>query len=151
MKKKIVLLVLVSFIALLAISFIIRNHLISSKDPEYAIVTGEFSYDTDKPNEVIGAADYAFVAYIDELKDTSYEYTYAKEGSITRKFDDPYTNYNITVLRNIKGNLKIDESIPITKRGGLKKNKTIQLFEDDELPVEDKIYIITAYANENGA
>lgn len=112
-------------------------------------VEGDFVYDFTKPNEVIGDADYVFIGYIEKYIDTTHKYSYSPAG---KKFDDPYTNYSVTILENIKGDLKTNEPIPMQKFGGIKEDgKTIQLLESDELPEQGKMYIIMAYAQEDGS
>ena len=63
----------------------------------------------------------------------------------------PYTIYEMSVVKNIKGALPTDHDIQVTKAGGLMKdNSAILLFEDDVMPEYDKTYIIAASVQPNG-
>lgn len=98
-------------------------------------IQGTFVIDVDNPLEVIGSADYYFVAYVNSVDGTEY------------KSDFPYTNYTITVIENIKGDLITEKSITIQKDGGLTSDgKWIQLYEDDELMEAGQYYAITAHS-----
>lgn len=63
----------------------------------------------------------------------------------------PYTNYKVTVLENIKGSLKQDTQVPITKFGGVNKDKTaIVLNEEDYLPQQGDICMFAIRVREDG-
>lgn len=99
--------------------------------------------DVYNPNKVVGFADYVFVGYVNEQTGTEYK------GS--RK-DRPYTNYSITIIKNIKGTLKQDEPISVQKHGGLSKDKSVILLApDDELPKKEILYIFTGLAQTDGS
>ncbi|MDR2945055.1 MAG: hypothetical protein LBU81_08295 [Methanosarcinales archaeon] len=77
-----------------------------------------YAVDVSNPYELVGDADYVFAAKVDKMVGNTYN----------NPFVYSHTNYMITVLDNIKGELVADESIPIEKSGGLGKDgKTITL------------------------
>jgi len=114
---------------------------------------GSFSINTDNPKETVGDADYVFLARVDQLVNTEYRNPITIETKNgTKEVASPYTNYKITVLKNIKGNLQTDIPIPITKSGGVdKESSTVFLYEDDRLPEVGNLYVFLAYAQEDGS
>jgi hypothetical protein len=135
--------------AVLVTKGLTASKLLSDESPkDNVIVKADFAYDVDKPNEVIGDADYTFVAYVNELSSTTHRFV---DGAKGKKFDRPCTNYTITILENIKGNLRINKPIPIQKFGGLREDGKILLHENDCLPEKNKIYIFMAYAQKDGS
>ena len=74
-------------------------------------VSADFAIDIDEPTEVIGMADYVFVAKINKILGTSYNNCRTVErDSGDMEIYDVFTNYQVTVIDNIKGNLKIKHS-----------------------------------------
>lgn len=114
---------------------------------------GTFSINMDDPRETVGDADYVFLARVDEKGDTVYKNTVQIETEKgTKEISTPYTNYKVTVLKNIKGNLQTDQSIPVQKVGGIdKQGDSIVTFEDDTLPEVNKTYVFLAYAQDDGS
>ncbi len=108
--------------------------------------------DPDNPREVVGFADYYFVAKVIKTVKTDYRNSVVVETSTGRKeISIPYTIYEMSVVKNIKGALPTDHDIQVTKAGGLMKdNSAILLFEDDLMPEYDKTYIIAASVQPNG-
>lgn len=92
--------------------------------------------------------DYVFIAKIDKLVGTTYRNVRKTEsGKINA---NPYTNYEITNLYNIKGNLKTKEAIPFAVFGGIDHTqKYVSAFDNSFIEVGG-IYLIIASANENG-
>lgn len=65
---------------------------------------GTFAVDVDDPNETVGDADYVFLGRVDEDVDTLYKDPVTIETSDgAKEVSTPYTNYQVTVLQNIKG------------------------------------------------
>lgn len=108
--------------------------------------------DTDNPREVVGFADYFFVAKVIKTVNTEYRHPVLVETTEGMKeVSIPYTIYEIRVLKNIKGELPIDQDIKVTKLGGLMEdNSSIMLSEVDLLPETGKTYIIAASVQPNG-
>ncbi|MBL3641714.1 cell surface protein [Bacillus sp. RHFB] len=114
---------------------------------------GTFAVDVDDPNETVGDADYVFIGRVDEDVDTLYKDPVTIETSDgAKEVSTPYTNYQVTVLQNIKGDLVTDTSIPIQKAGGINEDgSSVVLYEDDTLPEEGKSYVFLAYAQDDGS
>lgn len=113
----------------------------------------DFAINTDEPREIVGAADYYFVAMVNENVVTEYRnpVTIETENGF-KEVADPYTNYSITIVKNIKGNLETDTPISITKSGGVSSDySSLVLYENDELLEEGKHYVIAAYAQPDGS
>ena len=110
------------------------------KDVPIARISGSYYVDPYDPVAVTSSADYAFVGNV--VKHKGYEY---EDG------ERPYTNYDIRVIKILKGELKTDIDIPITKRGGMAVDGSCyEVYEDDFLPKEGDVCIFTAYGTEEG-
>ncbi len=70
------------------------------------------------------------------------------------KYDEdnfPYTLYTITAIENIKGELKLNEKMSLTKEGGIMKRQIyVQVLSGDILPKTDRAYIFLVKANKEG-
>ncbi|MCQ2011314.1 hypothetical protein NOM01_15145 [Sporolactobacillus sp. STSJ-5] len=117
-------------------------------------VEGSFIINPDNERALVGYADYVFVGYVNQLLDTDFKNpveTETKDGG-TKTVADPFTNYKVTVIQNLKGDLITNQEIPIVKEGGLTQDKkTVQLYENDTLPVEGNYYIFIGYAQPDGS
>lgn len=101
--------------------------------------------------EKCGLADYVFVAKVEKLIDVSYrdKVTVEREDGF-KTLSTPVTEYEITVIDNIKGKLKKNKPIRIFKQGGLSEDgNSYVLFENDLLPEEGKYYIFFAGAQQD--
>lgn len=107
--------------------------------------SGSYMVDVNNPAEVVGWGDYVFLARVDSELRTEYTNLRQNEdGTITGK---PYTVYSITVLKNLKGNLRENESIEFFKHGGVNYDgRSISLLEGDQLLESGKCYILIAAA-----
>ena len=110
------------------------------------------SIDFNEPVEVVSSADYYVVLKIDAVKGTEYrnEFTHEKDGKeVTHA--DPYTHYEATVLKSIKGDLPEDSKIEFVKSGGVAKDsKSVILYENDSLPKENSICVVALWQQDNG-
>ncbi|MBP3703191.1 MAG: hypothetical protein J6I65_05320 [Lachnospiraceae bacterium] len=105
-----------------------------------------YTFDVDNPNELVGNADYCFLAKVISEDETRYE-----EIGVSVSVVHPYTIYTVKVIENVKGNLDTDKEIIVKKSGGLLKSpKAYQLYEDDELLEVGKEYFICAKADSKG-
>jgi len=148
--KSMIILAVISLMVLVGCS---TNEIKADKDIPIKRMHGTFVIDPNNVNEVVGNADFIFVAYINKEKETVYKNPVQMETENgSKEVSTPYTNYSITVIDNIKGNLKKNNEIMIQKYGGLNKEKTEYfVFENDELLSIDKYYIISAYAQPDGS
>ncbi|MDR2526235.1 MAG: hypothetical protein LBC83_08685 [Oscillospiraceae bacterium] len=112
----------------------------------------DYIIDINDPSAVAGHVDYVFVGRVELQNKTIYENVFEREtedGTETVGF--PYTNYDITVLENLKGNLKLNEKVPVLKEGGVSiGNKALVLGEGDFLPEEGDICVFFVSAQKNG-
>lgn len=110
------------------------------KDLPIERIAGSYYVDIYDPVALTSSADYAFVGNV--VKNNGCEY---EDG------ERPYTNYDIRVIKNLKGELRTDIDIPITKRGGISVDGSCyEVYEDDLLPKEGDVCIFTAYGTEEG-
>lgn len=116
------------------------------------MMQGSYAIDVDNPAEVVGSSDYTFVGYVDELIDTEYMFPgFIETETGDKKTSSPFTNYSITVLENIKGELPVGKSIPIQKDGGLAEDQSCYIiYERDSLPEVGKTYIFVIYTQRDG-
>lgn len=120
-----------------------------SKEESVEQTTEDFAVDINDPHELVGFADYYFVAEVISQINTEYRHPIILEGG--KEITSPYTKYKVKVLNNIKGELPLDEEIVVTKAGGVSEDGELLLYEDDALLEEGKTYIITASAQEDGS
>lgn len=119
------------------------RHNTDAQNIPIAYTQGTFVIDVNNPREVVGDADYVFLGMVNEMIGTQYK---GEPG-----YTLPYTNYNITVLENIKGELTTNTPLAIQKDGGINEDKTmISIFEDDILPQAGNMYIFSAYVQMDG-
>jgi len=90
-------------------------------------------YDLSDPDLNVAARDYVFVGRIEKHVGTRHPDSQAS----------PQTDYDVTALKMIKGNLEAGQEILITKQGGVSKDKSyVELFsEDDFMPEVGGVYI----------
>ncbi len=114
---------------------------------------GSFRIDVYDQSALVGDADYVFAGRVEEQTDTEYKFSVVGETSDGPvELSSPYTNYSVTVLKNIKGELIQDSAIPVQKAGGLEKDKSTSfVYEDDVLPEAGEIYVFFAYAQPDGS
>ncbi|MBC2122435.1 cell surface protein [Listeria marthii] len=121
--------------------------------PTYAIFS-DYTLDVDNPNEVVGDADYVFVGKVTEETGTAYKNKTPieqEDGSIAY-IGEAYTNYKVEVITNLKNELTINKEISLEKQGGIREDgSAYDVFEDDQLPEVGKVYIFTAYIQDDGS
>lgn len=168
-KSKKVVIITVSVVSILLILFagirvsmgFFKNKLESKifplKDPisvinsEYKrpVVCVDWVFDVNDKRKVAGFADYVFVAEVKKVVGTGYTDVRFYDGY---DFDaDPFTQYEIRVLKNLKGELITDKDIPMRKHDGVHFfGKQVSLLEGDGLPDEGECYIFLCSADEKG-
>ena len=167
--KKIVLItisiVAVLFIVLLAQGDIadklfahkLEDRVFPMKDPVSVINTEyqrtvacvDWAFDVSDINKVVGFHDYVFVGEVKKVVGTGYTDVDFSDG--LRMFSQPYTQYEIRVLENLKGELVTDRDIPLTKHDGAYFfGKRVSMMDGDSLPDVGECYIFICIADENG-
>ncbi|WNY27647.1 hypothetical protein [Methanolapillus ohkumae] len=142
--------------ALCAMTYYNANKIDDTEIPLY-YSRGSYVFDVYNSEERAGHADYIFIGKIDKVIETEYKYpimieTEERGKIVGKEVKEPFTNYSITVLENMKGNLIQYQSIPILKEGGISQNKRYySVLEDDFLPEVGKVYIFYAYAQPDGS
>ena len=62
-----------------------------------------------------------------------------------------YTEYEVTVLKNIKGQLKTDHTITIKKHAGINVDTNVfSVLKGDVMPIENEEYVFLTRATKNG-
>ena len=169
-KSKKIVLITVSIVAVLLVVLLaqgdIANRLFADKleeklfpmkDPvsvintEYqrGLVCVEWVYDIGDKEKVVGFSDYVFVGEVKKVVGTGYTDVDFSDG--LRMFSQPYTQYEIRVIENLKGELVTDRDIPLTKHDGVYLfGKKVSMTEGDNLPDEGECYIFICSADEKG-
>lgn len=100
--------------------------------------------DDSSMEEIVGFADYVFIAQVDEIIGNFYDETVDMM---------PYTKYKLSITKNYKGNLQ--SSIIIAKNGGYDSNGVLNLLKDGETVEEllevGKKYLLFACAQSDGS
>lgn len=104
-------------------------------------------YDKEK---MVGFVDYMFVAKVEKITGTTYrDVVYLEEEN--RYSALPYTCYEIVVKENIKGNLVLNETIPLRKLGGISINGDYYYkYTPETMPQENGYYLFLGYADKEG-
>ncbi len=112
--------------------------------------SASYCINVDDYDELVGHADFVFIGrVVEDLGETYENENIIEVGNEVIVLNDPYTNYTVEVLNNIKGSL--DSTISLKKYGGLDQSKKCYIImEDDFLPVEGETYIFVAYLQKDG-
>jgi hypothetical protein len=152
MKKKTTI-AIISCVLICAVSVgVYFGFLAKPKELQIVYSHASYVYDVDEPREASGFADYVFVGRVEQVNEVKYDYvsTYETEkGSKTSGI--PFTGYDITIIENIKGNLRVDATIPLWKQGGITMDgERIHLMEGDFLPEKGDLCVFYVAAGEDG-
>lgn len=110
--------------------------------------TGVLAYDYADKAKHVGFMDNVFVGRVDKIAGTSYSDVKIESGKISAT---PWTNYEVTVFGNIKGNLKTGITLPLKKWAGLDFNtEYLTINYGDTMPKEGYYYIFCAFVDEAG-
>jgi len=130
---------------ILLFSIVAGKALTSEKVLEIDYIEADHVIDIENMSEVIGFSDYVFVAKVEEEAGTIYRHI--RETNSGRKIGEPYTQFKITIISNLKGQLKKNVPITIEQIGGeLMDGKYLVLQEGDELLQVGNYYIISVSA-----
>ena len=120
----------------------------SSKDLPIYYMDVSYVIDIENPREVVRYGDYVFVAQVNEETETIHKNI---KWINFKRTSMPYTVYSITVIENLKGNIKKNTPINIEKFGGINiGNDSISLPQGDTLLEKGAYYIIIAGVNQDG-
>ena len=113
------------------------------------LVCVDWAYDISDKRKVVGFHDYVFVGEVKKVVGTGYTDVDFSDG--LRMFSQPYTQYKIRVIKNLKGELVTDRDIPLTKHDGAYFfGKRVSMMEGDSLPDVGECYIFICTAGEDG-
>lgn len=151
-KKKFVIVAMICILALMAVLGIYFGVIKKNNPLKLDPISYSYVIDIDNPREVAGHVDFVFVGRVEKQKDVVYEDVFDRETEDgIQSTGIPYTNYDITVLENIKGDLKINETIPILKEGGVSMDgKRLILGEGDFMPKEGEVCVFFISVQEDG-
>ena len=139
---KIVIIIIMLCISLFATQYLMKPQI----DLPIQYVSGMNVINIKNPKEVVGFGDYVFVARIDE-----------EIKNVHRSAEDldpgiPMTTYSITVIDNLKGKIKKNTPVELSKIGGISSSSNmVTLLEGDTMLEEDKYYILVAAGNDDGS
>ena len=109
----------------------------------------DWAFDVSDKRKVVGFHDYVFVGEVKKVVGTGYSDVDFSDG--LRMFSQPYTQYEIRVLENLKGELVTDRDVPLTKHDGAYFfGKKVSMMDGDSLPDEGECYIFICTAGEDG-
>jgi hypothetical protein len=104
-------------------------------------VSASYSVDVNNPRELASTTDYIFIGQVVGIAGTEYRWT---DGF-------PYTQYEIDVLANLKGELVLS-TIEVEKSGGISQDASFYtLYEGDLMPKPEGVYVFYANAREDGS
>lgn len=139
---KIVIIIIMLCMSLFATQFLMK----SQKELPIQYVSGMNVINIKNPKEVVGFGDYVFVARIDEEIKNVHSSAEDLDPGI------PMTTYSITVIDNLKGKIKKNTPVELSKIGGISSSSNmVTLLEGDTMLEEDKYYILVAAGNDDGS
>lgn len=93
----------------------------NGKRVEY--ISAIYAHDTTSPEKAIGVSDYVFVGIVKQILRTEYRNEVIIDNADNQEvFYDPYTVYEVEVIKNIKGNLGEEKIVELMRFGGLDKD-----------------------------
>lgn len=118
---------------------------------KYAYYVSEPGYNAGDMREVVGIHPYVFVGYIEETHDYNTERFKREFPETIKKSDIAWTECDVKVIKNIKGNLTEGVIFPLYKSGGLSKSLMyIETEQNSTMPESKKYYIFFGHAYEDG-
>lgn len=138
-----------NFLYIMSLLLIVVGVILSNREAEIIYYQADYAIDIYNQKEVIGYNDYLFVAYIKKEVDTVYRNVVEVDNG--REVGNPFTQYSITVIENIKGDLKKNKPIILEKNAGVSKDhKYLELEAGDSMLKVGQYYIISASAEPDG-
>jgi hypothetical protein len=120
--------------------------------PKTGTIFHSYLIDIHDPKALSGFADFVFVGRVEKQTEVVYEDVFEREtekGFVTT--GTPYTGFSVTVLDNLKQELRLDEPVIVWQRGGLSMDgKYFSISEDDIMPETGAVYVFFASASLEG-
>lgn len=112
-----------------------------------------YAYDISTPEKAIGLADYTFIGKVNKILRTEYRHpTQTVINGEIKTVSSPYTIYEVSVIKNIDGNLITNETIEIAQAGGLEQElSTYSFYEGMGLLNIGEYYILLAFTQPDGS
>lgn len=116
-------------------------------------LNASYSINVQDPTVLMGDADFCFIANVDSFVGTNYLHPVdISDAHGTRTVSLPYTQYKVSVLESIKGQITKDQKINLSKAGGISESQLeYYLYEKDFLPAVGGTYIFFAYVQPDGS
>jgi hypothetical protein len=152
MKKKAIIISAVCVLVSIATLGIYLGFTGSQNNPQIVYTHPDYLMDIDNPSVVSGFVDFVFVGKVEQQTGVTYDAVSTREtedGSISTGL--PFTGYDISILENVKGNLKLNQTIAFWKFGGLSMDgQYVSVMEDDFLPEVGDVCVFYANAWDDG-
>ncbi|MBR5246505.1 MAG: hypothetical protein IKV25_03940 [Clostridia bacterium] len=115
----------------------------------------EYSINMTDLREVVGANDYVFVGYVEEVYDYNHDRFFHKFPEIIDYYGEPFTECKVNVIKSIKGNIESGTTLSYYKVGGVTGLRTsiyldVEEGEIDYYPQVGKYYIFRGIAHPDG-
>lgn len=139
-------------IILLVLTSCTRDKTVEKVNGDVVQIEASYQFDINDFEMLVGYADFVFVGKVNKELGTLMKHG-SEEVETCEPINDPgtpYTNYEVIVEENIKGELITDKPIEIQKAGGYDGEGRLVLFNNDLLPEEGKEYIFVVYVQQNG-
>lgn len=154
MKRKKPKIIVISFLSLIIFSSLFVFLLTKNTTSSPQIISSQYNHVIDIKNksELSGFVDYIFIGEIEEKTGSIAESEFRIE-TITgyEHIEIPATKYSVSVLENIKGELRTDGAIEIFKSGGLTDDGKYLFLEDGDFILKTgDICIFFATVREDG-
>ena len=123
-----------------------------SSEPEIGYIHTDFAVNMDDPRILVGSKDYVFVCQVLETHDYAREKGRRSFPQTLEGVNSYYTECEVQVLENLKGELPMDKTVTCYKVGGYlsRWKNTIMLSERDVYPEAGRLYVFTGHALEDG-
>ncbi len=120
----------------------------------------EYSINMTDLREVVGANDYVFLGYVEEIYDYNHDRFFHKFPKIIDYYGGAFTECSVTVTECIKGNIPAGETLSYYKTGGVTWLRTsiyldveesyIEEGYEDYYPEKGKYYVFRGIAHPDG-
>lgn len=147
--KKLILSCVIMFILTIPIFTIIffnnkEDNLKTYKGLPVTYESASYRYDTTNPKIAVGVSDYVYIAKVNKILKTDYRNPIeVSDGLIGKKtVTDPYTIYEIEVIKNIKGNLPLNKKLNLVQYGGINEDEKSYTFLEGGYLLENNTYYL---------